>query len=144
MERLRSIFEVTAQKIETWEVLCLLAGDGQGARREMERLVRLKESGDSPELHDGAVALFGSVLKVRTESGALVRRARDYVEGLGLRPHDREALDIALGFLVSAPKGRQRAQLWIEHPDDHRRQAAVYMEHALSIAQKYQAALRQR
>lgn len=143
VEQLRSIFGVTAQKIETWEVLCLLAGDAHGTRREMERLVRLKEEGDSPALHDGAVALFGNVLKVRSVSGALVRRAREYVEGLGLRGHDREALDIALGFLVSAPKGRQRAQLWIEHPDDHHRQAVVYMEHALSIAQKYQAALRQ-
>ena len=141
VRRLRTIFEGTAQKIETWEVLCLVAAEGADARREMDRLVRLKESGDSPELHDGALALFEKLLKIRSETGALVRQARGYLEGLALRDHDGDAMDIALGFLVSATKGRQRAQLWVEHPDDHRRQAAAFMDHALSIALKYQAAI---
>ena len=121
-----------------------MASEGADARREMDRLVRLKEAGDSPDLHDGALALFEKLLKIRSGAGALVRQAREYLEGLKLREHDHDAMDIALGFLVSATEGRQRAQLWAERPDDHRRQAAAFMDHALSIAQKYQAAIRSR
>jgi fibronectin type 3 domain-containing protein len=143
VDRLRTVYEGTAQKIEVWEVLSLTSSD-PAARREMERLLRLKQSGDSPELHDGAVVLFEKLLKVRSESGALVRETRSFLGTLDLREHEREAMEIALGFLLAAPRGRKRAQAWVEQPGEHRREAGVYMEHALSIADRYLKSLRSR
>ena len=79
----------------------------------MERLVRLKETGDSHELNTRAADFFEKLLKVRSEEAGLIRDARAYFATLGLREHEPEAMEIAIGLLVSVPKGRQRARLWL-------------------------------
>ena len=144
VDRLRGIYRVTAQKIEVWEVLCLLAEEGHDARREMERVARMDEAGDSHEFQEGAATLFDKVLRVRAGMDSTVRRARGFLESLKLPVHEPETLEIALGLLVSASKGRARVQLWLAQPDDHRHQAAAYLIHALSIADQYRKALRSR
>jgi fibronectin type 3 domain-containing protein len=134
---LRAIFDGTAQRIEPWEVLCLITTEGFAARRELERLVQLRDKGDEGRLHEGALSFFDKILRVRSEHGGLARRLAGYVEGLDLAPSGPEALEIALGFILSAPRGRLRAGRWLDDPEGQRGAARTYLEHALEIARKY-------
>jgi fibronectin type 3 domain-containing protein len=141
--QLRGIFEETAQKIEAWEVLCLVAEDPTGVRSEMERLSRLKEKRAGSELTEAALAFFERLLKIRSQHGAAARRLAAYLELLGLKDAG-EAGELAIAFLVSAARSRQRAERWLEDPDGHRRQALTYLEHTLKIARRYVGELSRR
>jgi titin len=144
VEKLRGIFDATAQKLETWEVMCIVGAEGQEGRREMERLVRFRESLDEASLQEAALGFFQKILRIRSAYGGLVKQLRAHVDGLRLSVPDKETMEIAIAFLISAPRGRQRAQIWLDDPVQHRQGSANYMEHALSIAQKYRKALQSR
>jgi fibronectin type 3 domain-containing protein len=141
VEQLRVLFEETAQKFEEWEVLILIAEEGYETRRTMELLLRLKNQGKGEDFTSGAVALFEKVLKIRAQYTGFVRKLRPFLENLDVKAQSREVLEIALGFILQAPRGRGRAEKWVEEPEVHRKGAGEYMRMAYTIAQKYQAAL---
>jgi PHD/YefM family antitoxin component YafN of YafNO toxin-antitoxin module len=141
VEQLRTLFESTAQKFEEWEVLTLIAEEGFEARKTMESVLRLKNQGNAEAFTTGAIELFDKVLKIRAQYGAFVRRLRAYLENLDVPAPSREVLEIAMGFILQAARGRQRAEKWVDEPEPHRRAAGEYMKMAYAIALKYQAAL---
>jgi fibronectin type 3 domain-containing protein len=141
VEQLRSLFEDTAQKFEEWEVLTLIAEEGYETRKTMELLIRYKNQGNAESFTAGAVALFEKVLRIRAQFGIFVRKLRAYLEQLEVRPPSRPVLEIALGFILQAARGRGRAEKWVEEPDVHRKAASEYMKMAYTIAAKYQDAL---
>ena len=107
----------------------------------MELLLRYKNQGNAEAFTAGAIALFEKVLKIRAQYGAFVRKLRAYLEKLELPSPLKPVLEIALGFILQAPRGRGRAEQWVEEPEVHRKAAAEYMKMAYTIAKKYQAAL---
>lgn len=141
VEQLRALFEDTAQKFEEWEVLILIAEEGYETRKTMELLLRLKNQGNQEGFTSGAVALFEKILKIRAQHAAFVRKLRAYLEQLEAKVPSRAVLEIALGFILQASRGRLRAENWVEDPDFHRKGAAEYMKMAYTIAEKYKAAL---
>lgn len=141
VEQLRTLFEGTAQKFEEWEVLTLIAEEGYETRKTMELVLRLKNQGNADAFTTGAMELFDKVLKIRAQYGIFVRRLRAYLEDLEVKAPTRETMEIAMGFILQASRGRQRAEKWVDEPVPHRKAAAEYMKMAYAIAQKYQAAL---
>jgi fibronectin type 3 domain-containing protein len=141
VEQLRTLFDGTGQKFEEWEVLCLIAEDGFVTRQTMELLLRLKNKGDAEAFTSGAVTLFEKILKIRAQFGVFVRKLRAYLGVLDVKAPSREILEIALSFILQAPRGRSRAEKWIEEPDSHAKAAGEYMKMAYAIAQKYRDAL---
>ncbi len=141
VEQLRTLFEGTAQKFEEWEVLTLIAEEGYETRKTMELVLRLKNQGNAEAFTTGAIELFDKVLKIRAQYGSFVRRLRAYLDDLDTKAPSRETAEIAMGFILQAAKGRQRAEKWVDEPDPHRKAAGEYMKMAYAIAQKYQAAL---
>ncbi|HEX7896518.1 MAG TPA: fibronectin type III domain-containing protein [Planctomycetota bacterium] len=144
-EQLRGVFAETGQKFEPWELLTLLAEDGAAARKSIETVLRLRDEARTEGFTTGAIALFERILKVRAAHGGFVRRLREYMGSLDLDgagpAAGTAALEIALGFLVSAPKGRQRAELWLREAESRRREAAEFLFHASSLARNYIAAM---
>jgi fibronectin type 3 domain-containing protein len=141
VEQLRALFEETAQKFEEWEVLTLIHEEGYETRKTMELLLRYKNQGNAEAFTAGAIALFEKVLKIRAQYGAFVRKLRGCLENLDVRTPTGPVLEIALGFILQAPKGRSRAEQWVAEPEVHRKAASEYMKMAYTIARKYQDAL---
>jgi hypothetical protein len=139
--RLRRLFEQTAQTIEIWEAFCVIADDETGTRRAVEEILRRWDRGDAAGANEEAALFFEKVLRARAEHGKLARDLRSYLEGLGLDGRGDGALEIAMAFILSAPRSRRRASRWIEEPERERPQAAAYLEHALGIARLYGRAL---
>lgn len=144
VRRLRDVFDGTGQKIDVWEVLCLLANDPTPTRREIETILRQKSEGNGEAFNEGAMVLFDKLIRIRTEHAPFVKRLRAFLESLGLRAMEDETRELSLGFIASAVKSRKRAEEWLEAPDRHRTQATAYMEHAFDIALKYQDAMKSR
>jgi hypothetical protein len=143
-EQLRGVFAETGQKFEPWELLTLLAEDGAAARKAIGEVLRFRDEARPEGFTTGAMALFERILKVRAAHGGFVRKLREYVAGLDLDggpAAGSAALEIALGFLVSAPKGRQRAELWLREPEARRKEAAEFLFHASCLARNYIAAM---
>lgn len=138
-EQLRSVFAETGQKFDPWELLTLLAEDGAAGRKAIASVLQLKEQARAEEFTTGAIGLFERILKVRSAHGGFVRKLREFVAGLGQEAS--AALEIALGFLVSASKGRQRAELWIREGEPRRREAGEFLHHAVGLARNYIAAM---
>jgi fibronectin type 3 domain-containing protein len=141
VDQLRVLFENTAQKFEEWEILTLIAEDGFEMRKTMEMLLRFRNQGNAEGFNAGAVSLFEKVLKIRAQHGTFVRKLRGILEGLGTPAPSRAVLEIAIGFILQAPRGRSRAQKWVDEPQAHGKAAAEYMKMAYAIAQKYKDAL---
>jgi fibronectin type 3 domain-containing protein len=142
-EQLRGVFAETGQKFEPWELLTLLAEDGAAARKSIETVLRLRDEARPEGFTAGAIALFERILKVRTAHGGFVRKLREYMGSLDLdgAGSATAALEIALGFLISAPKGRQRAELWLREAAPRRKEAAEFLFHASCLARNYIAAM---
>ena len=141
VEQIRMLFQDTAQKFEEWEVLTLIAEEGHDTRRTMELLLRLKNQGNVADFTSGAVALFDKILAIRAQHASFVRKLRAFLDDLETKAPSRAVFETALGFILQAPKGRGRAEQWVDKPEEHRRGAGEYMKMAYTIARKYQDAL---
>ncbi|HLY08738.1 MAG TPA: hypothetical protein VKW04_05445, partial [Planctomycetota bacterium] len=141
VEQLRALFEGTAQKFEEWEVLTLIAEEGYETRKTMELVLRLKKQGNAEAFTTGAMELFDKILKIRAQHGTFVKRLRAYLGDLEAKAPSRDVLEIAMGFILQASRGRQRAEKWVEEPEPHRKAASEYMKMAYAIAHKYKSAL---
>ncbi|HYF00899.1 MAG TPA: hypothetical protein VEJ18_18400 [Planctomycetota bacterium] len=142
VDQCRKIFEETHQEIEVWEVFCLIMAEGEENRQTLERLLRLKESGDRGAFVDGALQLFDRLLKVRAQYGKFVKDLRAYLGTLAVGTFGKETMEMALGFIVASGRGRERAQLWLNEPGRYRSEACGRLEDVISRTMNYQTALR--
>lgn len=141
VEHLRRVFQDTGQKFDPWEVLTLLAEEGKGTRKDIEIVLRLREQNKQEQFTTGALSLFERILKVRSAHGGFVRKLREYIGALEIPGASASALEIALGFLISAPKGRARAAQWLAEPEKRKPEAAGFLGHALDLARSYVGAM---
>ena len=47
-----------------------------------------------------------------------------------------------MGFIVASPRGRARAQQWVDEPERHKLEASGRVEDVINRTLKYQTALR--
>ena len=142
VDHCRRVFEETHQEIEVWEVFCLIMAEGEDNRVTLDRLLRLKESGDRGAFVDGALQLFDRLLKVRAQHGKFVKDLRAYLGTLAIGTFGKETMEMALGFIVASGRGRERAQLWLNEPNRYRSEACGRLEDVISRTMNYQTALR--
>jgi hypothetical protein len=142
VEQCRKIFEESHQEIEVWEVFCMVMLDAEATRESMEKLLKLKESGDRQGFVDGAMKLFDRLLKVRAQHGKFVKDLRAYLATLPVGTFGKETMEMALGFIVASARGRDRAQTWLNEPARYRPEAAGRLEDVISRTMNYQTALR--
>ncbi len=140
-ERLLQILAENSQKLDPWEVICLVAQGGYAVRVQIEELASLRDKGDYVRMNEGALALFVRIRQVRAELGALIRRLQGLVDLLNLSAFGTKAREITLGFLASTPAGCQRAELWLANLDLHQEEARAYLEQALGVSLRYLSAL---
>ena len=86
--------------------------------------------------------LPSSGLELRFRWTPLVRALSRFVRSLPTGRYSGETLDLAIGFILASPEGREHARAWIEDPRRLRREAALRLEGVIGRAQKYQVALR--
>ncbi len=142
VDQCRRIFEATNQSIDVWEVFYLVMLDQESTRSSLEKLDVLKKNGEQQMFVDGAMELFDRLLKVRAQHGKFVRDLRAYLAALPIGTFGKETMEMALGFIVASPRGRDRAQLWITEPNRYRQEAAGRLEDVISRTMNYQTALR--
>ena len=142
VDQCRRIFEETHQEIEVWEVFCLVMLDGESTREAMATLLRQKESGERQAFVDGALTLFDRLVKIRAQHGKFVRDLRAYLATLPVGTFGKETMEMALGFIVASPRGRDRAQTWLNEPSRYKPEAAGRLEDVISRTMNYQTALR--
>ncbi|HXG63139.1 MAG TPA: hypothetical protein VNO22_17340 [Planctomycetota bacterium] len=140
VRRLARVFEAQGRRVEDWEVLCLLSEHPHQARAALERALLLHAKGD-PEAPRALATLDRLLLRVRARHGDLFLRLQDLARRLELAPGEPEVRDLALGFVLAAPRSRRRAERWTLDVEGHRRQAAFYLEHVLESARAHRAAL---
>jgi hypothetical protein len=142
VDQCRRIFEETHQEIEVWEVFCLVMLDGDATRGALEKLTALKQGGDQKAFVEGAMQLFERLLKVRAQHGKFVRDLRVFLATLPIGTFGKETMEMALGFIIASPRGRDRAQLWLTEPGRYKQEAAGRLEDVVSRTMNYQTALR--
>jgi hypothetical protein len=142
VDQCRKIFEETHQEIEVWEVFCLVMLEAELTRSQLEKLLAQKQAGEQQPFVDGAMQLFERLLKVRAQHGKFVRELRAYLAALPIGTFGKETMEMALGFIIASPRGRDRAQLWLTDGSRYRQEAAGRLEDVVSRTMNYQTALR--
>ncbi len=142
VDQCRKIFEETHQDIEVWEVFCLVMLDGEGTKGILEQTLQAKEKANASAFMDGAMGLFGRLIKLRAQYGKFVRELRGYLSQLPVGSFGKETMEMALGFIVASGRGRDRAQLWLAEPNRYKQEAAGRLEDVISRTMNYQTALR--
>ena len=142
VDQCRRIFQETHQEIEVWEVFCLVMLDADATRSALEKLTALKTAGDQKAFVEGALQLFDRLLKVRAQHGKFVRDLRVFLGSLPIGTFGKETMEMALGFIIASPRGRDRAQLWLTDPGRYKQEAAGRLEDVVSRTMNYQTALR--
>ncbi len=140
VQQCRTVFEVTHQQIEVWEVFCLVMLD-PATKPMLDRLIVLRDS-DDMEFTDGALALFEKLLDMRAKHGRFVRALRDYIAELPIGHFGKDTMEMALGFIVASPRGRQAAERWVADGPRFKTEAAGRLEDLISKTMNYETALR--
>ena len=65
-----------------------------------------------------------------------------FLSELPVGRYSTETRELALGFIVAGPLGREHASLWLSDPVHYRQEAATRFEGLVGRAMNYQAALR--
>jgi hypothetical protein len=116
--------------------------DGETTRSQLERVLGHKDRQEQQSFVEGALQLFERLLKVRAQHGKFVRDLRGYLGGIPVGTFGKETMEMALGFIIASPRGRDRAQLWLTDPNRYRQEAAGRLEDVISRTMNYQTALR--
>lgn len=135
-------FQGKASQVELWEAMCLAIENRDAVRRAADRLAAPGEQAGAADLNADTVRLLERLLDLRFRWTPLVRALGRFVRSLPTGRYGGETLDLALGFILASPEGREHARAWIEDPARLRREAALRLEGVIGRAQKYQSALR--
>ncbi len=142
VEKCRELLLTGHPEIEEWELLCLVMIDREGTRKAVREVRRLQnEEGRELAVSERALALHKSLVEIRTRHGDTVRKLRGFLATLPMAHPSNALFEMALGFLMSTPRGRRHAQEWLENPEQHQRDAAGYFEDIVRRAMRYQGAL---
>ena len=136
------IFAGRTQRVELWEVMCLAIEDRQAVRQAAERLAAPDAQAVAADFNAGTVRVLEKLLDLRFRWTPLVRSLSRFVRTLPTGRYGGETLELAIGFILASPEGREHARAWIEDPERLRREAALRLEGVIGRAQKYQSALR--
>jgi hypothetical protein len=141
VEDCRRILKEFDPEVQLWECFCLVMKDDT-SRKSIDTLVRRKKAGDSQSLDDKAQPLFEQLQEIRKEHGGFVRQLAAFLSNLPVGQYSMETRELALGFIVAGPVGREHATLWLSDPVHYRQEAATRFEGLVGRAMNYQAALR--
>jgi len=132
-QKLRLSFGPASPGIELWEAMTLALEDRAAAQMAADKLKTLRED-------DGSlIRILERILDVRTRHSRLAIKLRNYLNHLPIGKYNRELMELAFGFLLASPEGRQRAEQWLEDPQHFLREAAIRVEGVIGKAQRYQA-----
>ena len=128
-------------EVQVWECFCLVTAD-EASRRAIDDLLRRKKAVPAQTLASEAQPLFDRLQEIRKEHAAFVRELVTFLAGLPVGHYSTETRELALGFIVAGPLGREHATQWLEDPGHYRQEAATRYEGLVGRAMNYQAALR--
>ncbi len=140
-ETCRGVFQAANLKAETWEILAFVMEDGAEARKKTALLAGIPDV-RSPQYRIGAQALFDRLLKVRSAHSRFVLKLRTWLASLAVERNDPEQFEMALGFIIASPKGRERAAQWLDSQDASRPEATTRLTELLTRARRYREALK--
>lgn len=135
-------FAGRSSRVELWEVMCLAIEDRKAVRAAAERLAAPDAQATADDDNAVTVRVLEKLLDLRFRWTPLVRALSRFIRTLPTGRYGGETLELALGFILASPEGREHARAWIEDPRRLRREAALRLEGVIGRAQKYQAALR--
>jgi hypothetical protein len=137
----RKILKEFDPEIQLWECFCLVM-TGEASRRSIDDLVRRKKAAPAQTFAQDAQGLFERLGEIRKEHAPFVRALVAFLGELPVGHYGTETRDMALGFIVATPVGREHATLWLGNPAHYRQEAATRFEGLIGRAMNYQTALR--
>jgi hypothetical protein len=135
-------FAGRSSRVELWEVMCLAIEDRAAVRQAADRLGAPDAQASADDLNAGTIRVLEKLLDLRFRWTPLVRALSRFIRTLPTGRYGGDTLDLAIGFILASPEGREHARAWIEDPQRLRREAALRLEGVIGRAQKYQIALR--
>ena len=137
----RRILKEFDPEVQVWECFCLVMAD-DASRRSIDHLVRRKKAAPAQTFAEDAQPLFNRLQEIRKEHSAFVRSLVAFLSELPVGRYSTETRELALGFIVAGPLGREHATLWLSDPTHYRQEASTRFEGLVGRAMNYQAALR--
>jgi len=137
----RKILKEFDPEVQLWECFCLVMAD-EASRRSIDELVRRKKAAPAQTFAQDAQALFDRLHEIRKEHAPFVRALAAFLSELPVGQYSTETRELALGFIVAGPVGREHAALWLGDPAHYRQEAATRFEGLIGRAMNYQTALR--
>jgi hypothetical protein len=137
----RRILKEFDPEVQVWECFCLVMSD-EAARRSIDDLVRRKKAAPAQTFAQEAQPLFDRLREIRKEHSVFVRSLVAFLAELPVGRYSTETRELALGFIVAGPLGREHATLWLSDPAHYRQEASTKFEGLVGRAMNYQAALR--
>jgi hypothetical protein len=128
-------------EVQVWECFCLVMSD-EASRRTIDDLVRRRKAAPAQTFAQEAQPLFGRLQEIRKEHAEFVRALVGFLAELPVGSYSTETRELALGFIVAGPLGREHATLWLSDPAHYRQEASTKFEGLVGRAMNYQAALR--
>lgn len=141
VEDCRKLLKEFDPQVEIWECFCLVTTD-EGSRRTIDGLVKRKKSAPNQPIAQDAQELFHRLQEIRREHAEFVRRLAAFLGDLPVGHYGTETRELALGFIVAGPVGREHAAQWLGDPDHYRQEAATKYEGLIGRAMNYQSTLR--
>jgi hypothetical protein len=137
----RRILKEFDPEVQLWECFCLVMAD-EASRRSIDELVRRKKAAPAQTFAQDAQTLFDRLHEIRKEHAPFVRALAAFLSELPVGQYSTETRELALGFIVAGPVGREHAALWLGDPAHYRQEAATRFEGLIGRAMNYQTALR--
>jgi len=128
-------------EVQVWECFCLVMTD-DASRRSIDDLVRRKKAAPAQTFAQDAQPLFNRLQEIRKEHSGFVQALVAFLAELPVGRYSTETRELALGFIVAGPLGREHATLWLSDPAHYRQEASTKFEGLVGRAMNYQAALR--
>jgi hypothetical protein len=128
-------------EVQVWECFCLVMTD-DASRRTIDDLVKRRKAAPGPTFAHEAQPLFNRLQDIRKEHTEFVRALAAFLAELPVGRYSTETRELALGFIVAGPLGREHATLWLSDPAHYRQEASTKFEGLVGRAMNYQAALR--
>jgi hypothetical protein len=134
-------FAGRSSRVELWEVMCLAIQDRAAVRQAADRLGSPDGQAAADDLNAGTIRVLEKLLDLRFRWTPLVRALSRFIRTLPTGRYGGDTLELAVGFILASPEGREHARAWIEDPRRLRREAAIRLEGVIGRAQKYKLAL---
>jgi hypothetical protein len=128
-------------EVQVWECFCLVMAD-DASRRTIDDLVKRRKAAPAQTFAQDAQPLFNRLQEIRKEHSPFVRSLVAFLAELPVGRYSTETRELALGFIVAGPLGREHATLWLSDPTHYRQEASTKFEGLVGRAMNYQAALR--